>query len=135
MLLQPETVILADGSRFHLYAQTSGTPGSNTRVGAEGSINPGSRLRKDGIEYGGAVGAGAITGAILGGPGGALAGTIIGASVIAAHLLISHPQTTLDTGTVLLFTLNAPLNLVPVTAQAEPPTPPGPSSSAGATAN
>ncbi|MGA8781447.1 MAG: hypothetical protein WB567_11925, partial [Terracidiphilus sp.] len=54
-----------------------------------------------------------VTGAILGGPGGALAGTIIGAGVITAHLIVSHPQATLDSGTVLEFTLNQPLNLVP----------------------
>jgi hypothetical protein len=135
MRLQPETVILSDGSRFHLYAQTSGAPGSNDRVGSEGAITPGSRLKKDGIEYGGATGAGVVTGAILGGPGGALAGGIIGASVITAHLLISHPQATLDTGTVLLFTLNQPLHLVPATAQATPPGPPGPTGSAEPTAN
>ena len=113
MILRPETVILPDGSRFHLYAQTTGAPGSRNRVGSEGAITPGSRLKKDGIEYGAAVGAGAVTGAILGGPGGALAGTIIGVGVITAHLLISHPQATLDNGAVLLFTLNEPLNLVP----------------------
>ena len=107
MRLRPETVILADGSRFHLYAQTTGAPGSRNHVGSEGAITPGSRLKKDGIEYGAAVGAGAVTGAILGGPGGALAGTIIGAGVITAHLLISHPQATLENGTVLLFTLPA----------------------------
>ena len=44
---------------------------------------------------------------------GALAGTIIGASVISVHLLVSHPQATLENGTVLLFTLSEPLNLVP----------------------
>jgi hypothetical protein len=135
MHLRPETVILADGSRFHLYAQTSGAPGSNDRVGSEGAITPGSRLKKDGIEYGGAVGGGAVTGAILGGPGGALAGGIIGASVITVHLLVSHPQATLENGTVLLFTLNQPLQLVPATAQAIPPSPPGPSESTDPTAN
>ncbi len=113
MHLRPETVILSDGSRFHLYAQLSGAPGSGTRISDEGAVTPGSRLKKDGIEYAGAVGGGAVTGAILGGPGGALAGTIIGAGVITAHLLISHPQATLDSGTVLLFTLNQPLHLVP----------------------
>ena len=128
MRLRPETVILPDGSRFHLYAQTSGAPGSNDRVGSEGAITPGSQLKKDGIEYGAAVGGGAVTGAILGGPGGALAGTIIGASVITVHLLVSHPQATLETGTVLLFTLNEPLNLVPASAQAGPPVPPSASS-------
>ena len=112
MRLRPETVILADGSRFRLYAQTTGAPGSRTHVGSEGAITPGSRLKKDGIEYGAAVGGGAVTGAIVAGPGGALAGTIIGAGAITAHLLISHPQATLENGTVLLFTLSRPLSLV-----------------------
>ena len=112
MRLQPEIVILSDGSRFHLYAQTSGAPGSNDRVGSEGAITPGSRLKKAGIEYGGATGAGVVTGAIVGGPGGALAGGIIGASVITVHLLMDHPQATLNNGAVLLFTLNEPLHLV-----------------------
>jgi hypothetical protein len=52
-----------------------------------------------------------------------LAGTLIGAGVITAHLLISHPQATLDSGTVLLFTLTARLNLVPVSAADMQPPP------------
>lgn len=116
MRLLPETVILPNGSRFHLYAQLSGAPETRDRVGYEGVVTPGSRLKKDGIEYGGGVGVGAVTGAILGGPGGALAGTIVGASLVSVHLLVSHPQATLDYGTVLLFTLSEPLNLVPATA-------------------
>jgi hypothetical protein len=111
MLLRPETVILPDGSRFHLYAQTSGAPDSNARVGGEGNITPGSRLKRDGIEYGGAVGAGVITGGILGGPPGALAGTLIGAGAVTVHLLVNHPQATLEPGAVLLFSLTEPLNL------------------------
>ncbi len=112
MRLQPEFVILADGSRFHLYADTTGAPGSNDRIGGEGNVTPGSRMKKVGIEYGAGTGAGVVTGAIIGGPGGALAGGIIGASVITVHLLIDHPQATLDDGAVLLFTLNEPLHLV-----------------------
>jgi len=115
MRLRPETVTLPDGSHFRLYAQLTEAPGSTDRIGNEGLVTPGSRLKKDGIEYGGAVGAGAFTGAILGGPGGALAGTIIGASVISVHLLVNHPQATLEDGTVLLFTLSEPLNLVAAT--------------------
>jgi hypothetical protein len=113
MNLVPETVTLPDGSRFRLYAQVTGTPGARARVGSEGEIAPASRLKKDGIEYGGAVGAGAVTGAALGGPAGALAGTIVGAGVITAHLMIDHPQATLDEGSVLLFSLTETLNLVP----------------------
>jgi hypothetical protein len=116
MRLRPESVTLPDGSRFRLYAQLTEAPGSTSRIGNEGLVTPGSRLKKDGIEYGGAVGAGLVTGAILGGPGGALAGTIIGASVISVHLLVSHPQATLENGTVLLFTLSEPLNLAPAAA-------------------
>ncbi len=112
MRLQPEVVILADGSRFRLYAETTGAPGSNDKVGGEGAITPGSRLKKVGIEYGAVAGAGVVTGAIIGGPGGALAGGIVGASVITVHLLVDHPQATLEDGAVLLFTLNEPLHLV-----------------------
>ncbi len=113
MHLRPESVVMPDGSHFQIYAELSGAPGTTVHINSEGGVSPGSQLRKDGIEYGGALGAGAVTGAILGGPGGALAGTIIGASVITVHLLVSHPQATLDSGTVLLFTLNQPFNLVP----------------------
>lgn len=113
MRLRPETVTLPDGTHYRLYAELTDAPGSTDRIGYEGLVTPGSRFKKDGLEYGGAVGAGAITGGILGGPGGALAGTVIGASVISVHLLVSHPQATLENGTVLDFTLSEPLNLVP----------------------
>ena len=112
MRLRPETVILPDGKRYQLRAQTTGIPGSKSHVGSEGSINPGSQVRRDSIEYGGAVGAGLTTGAVLGGPVGALTGGLIGAGVVTAHLLISHPQATLETGTTLVFTLTEPLSLV-----------------------
>jgi hypothetical protein len=112
MRLRPETVILANGSRYRLQAYVAGAPGARARLDREGTIGAESRIKRDGIEYGGAVGAGAITGAVLGGPAGALAGTIIGAGAVTAHLLVSHPQATLEPGTVLLFTLTHPLNLV-----------------------
>lgn len=112
MLLRPETVILPNGSHYRMYAELAGTPGSNTRVGDEGNVTPGSRIRKDSMEYGGGVGVGAVAGAALGGPAGALAGTLVGAGVVTVHLLMDHPQATLKPGTVLLFTLTEPLNLV-----------------------
>ncbi len=113
MRLNPDTVILPDGSRFRLYAQVTGTPGSSTRVGNEGAINPGSHLKRDGIEYGGGVGAGVVTGAAIAGPVGALTGSLVGAGLVTAHLLVSHPQAHLEEGTVLLFMLTEPLHLVP----------------------
>lgn len=116
MRLRPETVTLPDGTRYRLYAEVTGAPGSRTKVGDEGTIRPDSRLKRDGIEYSGAVGAGAAAGAMLGGPVGAVTGGLIGASAVTAHLLINHPQATLEPGDVLLFTLSEPLQMVPASA-------------------
>ena len=117
ILLQPETVTLENGSKFQLHAIVSSTPGSNLRVGSEGVITPGSRVKRDGIEYGGVVGGGMIAGAVLGGPAGLLAGGIIGAGVVTAHLLVSHPQANLNSGAVLMLTLTDQVQLVPAASQ------------------
>jgi hypothetical protein len=113
MRLAPDTVTMPDGTRYRMHAQVTSTPGSRTRVGEEGTIAPDSRWKRDGIEYGGAVGAGLVTGAILGGPAGAAAGSLIGAGVITVHLLVNHPQATLEQGTNMMLTLTEPLDLVP----------------------
>ena len=113
MRLAPETVTMPDGSRYRLHAEITSAPGSATRVGNEGNITPGSRLKRDGIEYGGAVGTGLVTGAMIGGPAGAAAGGLIGAGVITVHLLVNHPQATLEQGTNMMLTLTEPLDLVP----------------------
>ncbi len=117
MRLRPETVILPDGRRFQLHADLTATPGAKSKVGSEGAIVPASRLKRDGIEYGGAVGAGATTGVFVAGPVGAVTGGLIGAGVVTAHLLVSHPQATLDSGTVLVLTLSEPLQMSPVSAR------------------
>jgi hypothetical protein len=113
--LKPEVVILPDGTRFQLHAETTGAPGTNTRIGGEGTINPGSRAKRDGIEYGAVVGTGVVAGAVVGGPVGALTGGLIGAGVVTTHLMVDHPQTNLEPGSVLLFTLTEPMNLMPAT--------------------
>jgi len=113
--LKPEAVILPDGSRFQLHAETTGTPGSKTRIGSEGSINPGSRAKRNGIEYGAVMGTGAVTGAVLGGPVGALTGTLVGAGIVTTHIMVDHPQATLEPGSILLFSLTEPMNLTPAT--------------------
>lgn len=113
MRLRPEYVILPNGTRYRMHAELSSTPGNSTRVNNEGTLLPGPRTGRDAIEYGGAVGTGATTGAIMGGPAGAVAGGLIGAGAVTAHLLISHPQAVLETGTALVFTLTEPLSLDP----------------------
>ena len=113
MRLQPESITLPDGTRFRLRAQITGAPGSRTHVVGEGTIKPNSRAKRDGIEYGGAVGTGVVTGAIVGGPVGALTGGIIGAGVITVHLLVSHSQARLEPGATLIFQLTDRLYLAP----------------------
>jgi hypothetical protein len=111
--LKPETIILPDGTRFQIHAETTGTPGSNTRIGGEGAITPGSRAKRDAIEYGSVVGTGVVAGAVVGGPVGALTGGLIGAGVVTTHLMVSHPQATLEPGSVILFTLTESIDLTP----------------------
>jgi hypothetical protein len=109
--LRPEMVKLPSGKVYRLDATVTGAPVSKNMVHAEGMVGPGSQVRRDSIEYGGAVGTGAVAGAYLGGPMGALAGGLIGAGLVTAHLLVSHPQATLDAGTPLILTLNENMRL------------------------
>lgn len=113
MHLRPEMVIMADGMSYRLYADVSGTPGAKAHVGTEGTILPDSRMKSDVAKYGGAVGVGVAAGGMVGGPMGAVTGGLVGAGVVTAHLLINHPQATLEVGAVLMFTLTDRLNLVP----------------------
>ena len=58
-----------------------------------------------------------IVGAVLGGPVGMLAGGIVGAGVVTTHLLVSHPQANLETGSYLMLTLTEQVRLVPEGSQ------------------
>jgi len=109
--LRPDTITLPDGNRYRLHAETTGTIGSHTRIGSEGSINPGSRAKRDGIEYGAVAGTGVVAGAIVAGPVGALTGGLIGAGIVTTHLMVNHAQTTLEPGSILQFTLTEPMDL------------------------
>ena len=115
--LRPETVKLPNGKLYRLDATVTSAPVSKNVVHAEGMIGPGSQVKRDSIEYGGAVGTGVVAGAYLGGPVGALAGGLIGAGLVTTHLLISHPQATLDAGTPLILTLNDNMRLEPADIQ------------------
>jgi hypothetical protein len=112
ILLEPETVTLANGSKYQLRAVVISTPGTNAKVGSEGIITPGSRLKRNGMEYAGVAGGGMIVGAIVGGPTGMLVGGLIGAGVVSTHLLVSHPQTRLESGSYLMLTVTEQVQLV-----------------------
>lgn len=112
--LRPETVILPDGTAYHLDAQVTGSGASGTRTGSEGAIQPSAHILKKTAEYGVGVGTGAMVGAELAGPPGALFGSIAGAGVITTHLLLQHPKAaTVPAGSEITFSLTQPLDLVP----------------------
>ena len=117
ILLHPETLTLQSGSKFQLRAVVISTPGSNLRVGSEGIITPGSRVKRNSIEYGAVAGGGMIVGAVLGGPPGMLIGGLIGAGVVTTHLLVSHPQAKIASDTVLMLTVTDQVRLVPAVSQ------------------
>jgi hypothetical protein len=119
MRLRPETVILPDGSSYHISSMITGTPGSKTKFTEEGTIKAGSRMKRNTIEYAGIIGTGAVTGAVLGGPVGALTGGAVGAGLVTTHLLVNHAQAVLEPGTVLLITLNSSLHMNPLNMVAQ----------------
>lgn len=112
--LQPEQVILPDGTSYHLYAEAIESDASGTRVGSEGGIKPTNHVLKKTIEYGAGAGGGAVVGAELAGPVGALAGSLVGAGVVTTHLLEKQPlAVVIPAGSQIVFSLTEPLNLVP----------------------
>jgi hypothetical protein len=119
LLLKPESVTLPSGESFALHAMVTSVPATHTQVNNEGEISPDARVKRGAIEYGGAVGTGLVAGAYLGGPAGALAGGLIGAGLVTVHLLVSHPQTHLEEGDVLMLTLTERMHLQPAVAQGQ----------------
>lgn len=112
--LRPDTIILPDGTAYHLYGQVIASKAPNTRTDSEGGIQPASHMKKDAIEYGAGAGTGALVGAKVAGPTGALVGSLIGAGVITTHLLLQHPQIAeLPKGSLVTFSLTEPMDLLP----------------------
>ncbi|HEU4983270.1 MAG TPA: hypothetical protein VFT88_11365 [Acidobacteriaceae bacterium] len=112
--LRPDVVVLPDGTAYHLDAQVAYSNADGTRVGGEGAVQPSSHVVKKSIEYGATMGTGAIVGAAIAGPPGALAGTIIGAGLVTTHLLLQHPDdASIPAGSDVTFSLTEPLYLIP----------------------
>lgn len=112
--LRPDMILLPDGTAYHLYAQVVQSKAPGTRTDSEGGIQPSSHWKKDSVEYGAAAGAGAVVGAQLAGPHGALIGAGIGAGVVTAHLLMKHPDAVVvPEGSIVTFSLSEPMELTP----------------------
>ena len=112
--LRPDLVLLPDGTAYHLFAQVARSEAAGTRTDSEGGIQPKSQLVKNVAAYGVGAGTGAVIGAYAAGPGGAVAGSLIGAGVITAHLLLQHPTAAVvPKGSIVTFSLTEPMELTP----------------------
>lgn len=112
--LRPDTVILPDGTAYHLYAQVLDSEAPGTRTGSEGGIEPSSHVVKKTAEYGVGVGAGALVGGELAGPPGLLAGSLVGAGLVTTHLFLQHPEAAVvPAGSEIIFSLTEPMDLTP----------------------
>src|SRR5271170_248156 len=112
--LRPDLVLLPDGTAYHLFAQVARSEAPGTRTDSEGGIQPKSHLVKNVAAYGVGAGTGAIIGAYVAGPGGAVAGSLVGAGVITAHLLLQHPSAAVvPKGSIVTFSLTEPMELTP----------------------
>ncbi len=112
--LRPETIVLPDGTAYHLYADVIQSDAAGTRADNEGGIEAVSHYKKDAAEYGAGAGGGALIGGEVGGPVGAGVGTVVGAGVVTTHLLLQNPQAArLPQGSILVFSLTQPMGLTP----------------------
>jgi type IV secretory pathway VirB10-like protein len=112
--LRPDAILLPDGTSYHLYADVVQSQAPGTRTTDEGAIQASNHYKRDGVEYGGTMGTGAVVGAAVGGPVGAGVGTLVGAGMVTTHLLLANPQAAqLPAGSILVFSLTQPMGLTP----------------------
>jgi len=114
--IRPDVVVLPDGSRYVLRAQVLATS-TKSRIDDEGTLKPASRIKSNVIKETAGMGAGAITGAIIGGGPGALVGTLIGAGVMTTHILVQTPASVnVPKDSTLTLSLTQPMSITPVVA-------------------
>jgi hypothetical protein len=117
--LRPETIMLPDGTSYHIDAQAVESKAPGTRTDQEGGIQTSPHYKKDAIEYGAGAGIGAIAGGEIAGPVGAGVGSVVGASAVTAHMLMGRPDAAnLPQGSILVFSLTEPMALTPTRATA-----------------
>ncbi len=112
--LRPDSVILPDGTAYHLFAQAVSSSAPGTRTDQEGGIQTKMHVYKDLAEYGAGAGGGAIIGGVFGGPVGAGAGAIVGTGIVTTHLLLQKPaEAHIEQGSEVVFSLTEPMDLLP----------------------
>lgn len=114
MHLEPQRIVLPDGTMYGVRAQLIDTTLSSFAVDREGTLKRRDRT-KETLGVGAlTTGGGAVAGAMVGGGVGALVGAGIGAGVTTVMWSKQDRQATLDKDSRLVFSLTAPMDLKPV---------------------
>lgn len=117
--LHPDSIVLPDGTEYHLYAEAVQSQAPGTRTDDEGGIQSAPHTKKNALEYSAGAGVGAIAGAAIAGPVGAGVGSLVGAGAVTAHMVVGHPAVAnLPEGSILVFSLTEPMALTPTRATA-----------------
>jgi hypothetical protein len=112
--LETRNVTLPDGTHYVVHAQVIDTGKSEFKVTDEGTLKKKDHAKETLLVMGGVTGAGAVSGAMIGGGVGAIVGASIGAGVSTVIWLKQDRQATLPKDVKLVFSLTAPMILTPL---------------------
>jgi hypothetical protein len=116
--LETSNVTLPDGTHYIVHAQVIDTGKSEFKVTDEGTLKKKDHAKETLAVMGGVTGAGAASGAMMGGGVGAIVGASLGAGVSTVIWLKQDRQATLPKDVSIIFSLTAPMILTPLNGPA-----------------
>jgi hypothetical protein len=116
--LETSNVTLPDGTHYIVHAQLIDTGKSDFKVTDEGTLKKKDHAKETLAVMGGVTGAGAASGAMMGGGVGAIVGASLGAGVSTVIWLKQDRQATLPKDVPLIFSLTTPMILTPLNGPA-----------------
>jgi hypothetical protein len=112
--LETRNVTLPDGMHYVVHAQLVDTGRSEFKITDEGTLKRKDHPKEMLAVAGGVTGAGAVSGAMIGGGVGAIVGASIGAGVSTVIWLKQDRQATLPKDISMVFSLTTPMILTPL---------------------
>jgi len=112
--LETGNVTLPDGTHYIVHAQVIDTGKSDFKVTDEGTLKKKDHAKETLAVIGGVTGAGAASGAMMGGGVGAIVGASLGAGASTVIWLKQDRQATLAKDVALVFSLTTPMVLTPL---------------------
>jgi hypothetical protein len=113
--LQPESILLPDGSHYVIHAQVIDTDQfRSTQIGSDGEVIGSDHAKRSLAVLSLTTGSAAAAGAVFGGVPGALIGAGIGAGVSTAQWLRHDRETTLPVESKVTFSLTTSMPMTPL---------------------